>query len=49
MFEIKHSQDVSDDPDRPAVHSFTVGFLSQNLRSWNKKDYTTVLDMNVNA
>lgn len=27
------SQDVGDDPDGPAVHSFAVGLLCQNFRS----------------
>lgn len=27
-------QDVGDHPDGPAVHSFAVGFLGEDLRSW---------------
>lgn len=34
-FKTQYSQNISDDPDRPAVHSFAVGLLSQNLRRWN--------------
>lgn len=37
LFKSEHLQNISDDPNRPAVHSFTVGLLSQNLRSWNKE------------
>lgn len=31
-------QDICDDPDRPAVHSFVVGFLVQNLGGWMGKE-----------
>lgn len=33
----KNSQNISDDPNGPAVHCFTVRLLRQNLRSWNNE------------
>lgn len=35
IIKSQHLQNISDDPNRPAVHSFAVGLLSQNLRSCN--------------
>lgn len=32
-----YAQDVGDDADRPAVHGFAVGFLSQHFRGCKKK------------
>lgn len=37
MYYKVYSQNVGYDANRPAVHCFTVGFLSQHFRGWKNK------------